>query len=141
MLVYLEVGECLFYIIIIYHPFIYLSTYLSIYLSIIYLPPSLPRLLNGKRPACLCRRCGFDPWIGKTFQRRKCNPLRYSCLGNPMDRGAWWATVHEVKKESHTASDACIHLPNYLSTCINIMAMMALYHTYMDLNVLLPLLH
>ena len=22
------------------------------------------------------------------------NPLRYSCLGNPMDRGAWWATVH-----------------------------------------------
>ena len=24
------------------------------------------------------------------------NPLQYSCLGNPMDRGAWWATVHEV---------------------------------------------
>ena len=24
------------------------------------------------------------------------NPLRYSCLGNPMDRGAWWATAHEV---------------------------------------------
>ena len=26
------------------------------------------------------------------------NPLQYSCLGNPMDRGAWWATVHEVAK-------------------------------------------
>ena len=26
------------------------------------------------------------------------NPLQYSCLGNPMDRGAWWATVHEVTK-------------------------------------------
>jgi len=25
--------------------------------------------------------------------RRECNPLQYSCLGNPMDRGAWWATV------------------------------------------------
>ena len=26
-------------------------------------------------------------------------PLRYSCLGNPMNRGAWWATVHGVAKE------------------------------------------
>ena len=26
------------------------------------------------------------------------NPLQYSCLKNPMDRGAWWATVHEVTK-------------------------------------------
>ena len=30
------------------------------------------------------------------------NPLQYSCLGNPMDRGAWWATVHRVAKESDT---------------------------------------
>jgi len=28
------------------------------------------------------------------------NPLQYSCLGNPMDRAAWWATVHGVTKES-----------------------------------------
>ena len=27
------------------------------------------------------------------------NPLQYSCLGNPMDRGAWWATVHGVARE------------------------------------------
>ena len=26
------------------------------------------------------------------------NPLQYSCLGNPMDGGAWWATVHGVTK-------------------------------------------
>ena len=26
------------------------------------------------------------------------NPLKYSCLENPIDRGAWWATVHEVAK-------------------------------------------
>jgi len=26
------------------------------------------------------------------------NPLQYSCLKNPMDRGAWWATVHRVEK-------------------------------------------
>ena len=30
------------------------------------------------------------------------NPLQYSCLGNPMDRGAWWATVHGVAEESDT---------------------------------------
>ena len=28
------------------------------------------------------------------------NPLQYSCLGNPMDRRTWWATVHRVTKES-----------------------------------------
>ena len=28
------------------------------------------------------------------------NPLQYSCLGDPMDRGAWWATVHGVTEES-----------------------------------------
>ena len=33
---------------------------------------------------------------------RNGNPLQYSCLGNPMDRGAWWATVHGVTKESDT---------------------------------------
>ena len=30
------------------------------------------------------------------------NPLQYSCQGNLMDRGAWWATVYEVTKESDT---------------------------------------
>ena len=30
------------------------------------------------------------------------NPFQYSCLGNPMDRGAWRATVHGVTKESDT---------------------------------------
>ena len=28
------------------------------------------------------------------------NPLQHSCLGNPVDRGTWWATVHGVAKES-----------------------------------------
>ena len=38
------------------------------------------------------------------------NPLRYSCLENPMDRGAWWATVHKVAKSWDDWSDlACTH--------------------------------
>ena len=33
------------------------------------------------------------------------NPLQYSCLDNPMDRGAWWATVHGVAKSQTQLSD------------------------------------
>ena len=33
------------------------------------------------------------------------NPLQCSCLGNPMDRGAWWATVHGVTKSQILLSD------------------------------------
>ena len=33
------------------------------------------------------------------------NPLQYSCLENPMDRGAWWATVHRVAKSRTGLSD------------------------------------
>ena len=40
------------------------------------------------------------------------NPLQYSCLGNPMGRGAWRATVHGVEKSQTRPSDwACIHHP------------------------------
>ena len=56
---------------------------------------------NDKEPTCQFRRRkrrGFDPWVGKIPWRRKCHPLQYSCLGNPMDRGAWRATVHGVTK-------------------------------------------
>ena len=45
----------------------------------------------GKEPACQCRsfkRQVFNPWIGKRPGEGNGNPLQYSCLGNPMDRGA-----------------------------------------------------
>ena len=56
--------------------------------------------LNGKEPDCQCRRCGFNPWVRKIPWRRKSSLLQDPCLGNPTDRGAWWATIHEVTKES-----------------------------------------
>ena len=43
---------------------------------------------------------GSIPALGKSPGERNGNPLQYSCLGNPMDRGAWWATVHTVSKKS-----------------------------------------
>ena len=39
----------------------------------------------------------------------KGNPLQYTCLENPMDRGAWRATVHRVAKESDTTSLSLSH--------------------------------
>ena len=43
---------------------------------------------------------GSIPRLGRFPGEGHGNPLPYSCLGNPMDRGAWWATVHWVKEES-----------------------------------------
>ena len=56
-----------------------------------------PGSANGKEPVCQCRRCkryGFHPWVGEGHG----NPLQYSYLENPMDRGARQATVHRVAK-------------------------------------------
>ena len=38
------------------------------------------------------------PGLGRSPGEGNGNPLQYSCLENPMDRGAWWATVHGVTK-------------------------------------------
>ena len=39
---------------------------------------------------------GSMPGLGGSPGEGNDNPLQYSCLGNPMDRGAWWATVYGV---------------------------------------------
>ena len=38
------------------------------------------------------------PWLGRFPGGGNGNLLQYSCQENPMDRGAWWATVHEIVK-------------------------------------------
>ena len=45
----------------------------------------------------------FDHWVGKIPWRRNGNPLQFSCLGDPVYRGAWWTTVYVVSKESNMA--------------------------------------
>ena len=50
---------------------------------------------SGKEPTCLYRRFKRHR-LWRSLQEGNGNPLRYSCLENPMDRGAWWATVHSV---------------------------------------------
>ena len=61
--------------------------------------------------ACQFRRCKrhrFEPWVRKIPGEGNDNPLQYSCLGNPMDRGAWRAAVHGAA-ESQTWLSAQTH--------------------------------
>ena len=44
------------------------------------------------------RDTGLIPWLVRSSGGRHGNPVQYSCLENPLDRGAWWATVHRVTK-------------------------------------------
>ena len=44
---------------------------------------------------------GSNPGLGRYSGGRHCNPLQYSCLENPMDRGAWLATVRGVVRVGH----------------------------------------
>ena len=44
------------------------------------------------------RDMGLIPGSGRSPGEGNCNPLQYSYLENPMDRGAWWATIHGVLK-------------------------------------------
>ena len=55
---------------------------------------------SGKESACKAREVGLLSGSGRSSGERSSNPLQYSCMGNPMDRGAWQATVHGVAKES-----------------------------------------
>ena len=56
------------------------------------------RWLRGKESTCQCRRHGFNPWVRRFLGEGSGNHLQYSCLGNPIDGGAWQTTVHKVAK-------------------------------------------
>ena len=65
----------------------------------------LPWWLSHRESTCQCWRSGFELWVGKITAEGNGNPLQYSHLGNPMDRGAWWAAVHGVAKGQIQLSD------------------------------------
>ena len=55
---------------------------------------------DGIESACNAGDLGSIPGSGRSPGEGNDNPLQYSCLENPMDRGVWWATVYGVAKES-----------------------------------------
>ena len=58
-----------------------------------------------KVSACNVGDLGSIPQSGRSPKEASGNPLQYSCLENPMDGGAWWATVHRVAKSQTRLSD------------------------------------
>ena len=52
----------------------------------------------GKESACNMGDLGSIPGLGRSPGEGNDNPLQYSCLGNPMNRGTCWAIVHSVTK-------------------------------------------
>ena len=52
----------------------------------------------GQESACNAGDLGLIPGLGRSPGEKDGNPLQYSCLEDPMDRGAWWATVNGVAK-------------------------------------------
>ena len=62
-------------------------------------PTPTPGGASGKEPACQCRKqrdSDLIPGSGRSLGGGQGNPLQYSCLENPTDRGAWQVVVHRV---------------------------------------------
>ena len=51
------------------------------------------------------RDVGSIPGLGRSPEGGRGNPVQYSCLENPMGRGAWWVTVHGATKSQSRLSD------------------------------------
>ena len=60
---------------------------------------------DGEASACNTGDLGLIPESGRSLGEGNGNPLQYSCLENPMDRGAWQAAVHGVTKSQTQPSD------------------------------------
>ena len=64
--------------------------------------PDFPDGLDGKVSACNVGDQGSIPGSGRSPGEGNGNPLQYSCLGNLMNKGGWWAVVHAVADSDMT---------------------------------------
>ena len=75
----------------------------------------LPCWLSGEESACNAvsrrRRPGFNSWVGKSPGEGNGNSLQNSPQENPMDRGAWWAIVHQGCKSPAGLTEHALQLP------------------------------
>ena len=82
---------------------------------------SLPGGSVGKESACNAGDLASIPGWERSPGGGHGNPLQYSCLENPMDRGAWWATVRGVTRVGHDwsnlAAAAAIFYQNFIIVC------------------------
>ena len=84
---------------------------------------SFPGGTGSKEPACQCRRCErhrFDPWVRKLPGGGHGDPLQFSCLENPKDRGAWRATAHQIMSQTQPKGlsiHTCMHAVSGVPFC------------------------
>ena len=81
---------------------------LLIFVGSIVFHNGFPNGLVGKEPACNARGSGdmgLIPGSGRSPEGENDNPLQYSCLKNPKDRGAWHAAVQRVIKSQTQLRD------------------------------------
>ena len=71
-----------------------------------------------KVSACKAGDLGSIPGSGRSPGEQNGTPLQYSCLENPMDGGAWWATVHGVAKSQTRLSDLT-HTICFIKQCLS----------------------
>ena len=71
--------------------YIYIHTYIHTFMG-------FPGGSDGKKSDLNAGDPGLIPWLGKSPGEGNGNPPQYSCLGNPMNRGAWWSSGHGVAK-------------------------------------------
>ena len=72
---------------------------------------------DGKESACNTGDLGSVPGLGRSPGEGNGYPFQYSCLGNPMDRAAWQAIVHEMDMTWQLNNNKlCIYSPIYMVT-------------------------
>ena len=74
-----------------------------------------PGASGSQESACNAGDLGLIPGSGGSLGEGLGNPLQYSCLENPMDRGAWWSTVYGMAKEWDTTE----RLTHSIKMCTN----------------------
>jgi len=70
---------------------------------------------SGEEPACNSGDIGSIPGLERSSEEGNGNPLQYSCLENPMDRGAWKTTVHRVPQSRIRLKQRSMHTHRHMS--------------------------
>ena len=91
----------------------------------------MPVIKNPPASAGDARDAGSNPESGRSPGIGNGNPLQYSCLENPVDRGAWWATAHEVTKSQSQLSNGAHRYPETSRTAYsNNNVLLQKYHMF-----------
>ena len=77
-----------------------------------------PGASDGKESVCNARDLGLMSGLGRSPEEGNSNPPHYSCLDNPMDRGAWQAAVHGVTQSRTGLSDFHFHTVTVIKTLV-----------------------